>query len=368
MRTESFYGRAFVLCALALLAFLLYLVLQPLLAPIAWALFIAFLVNPLHQWAVRRRRVRATLSAALLTLATVVVVLGPLTALGAAFAAEAADLLRRVQAFAVEHKPGPEADLEAMPWIGVAMAWLREWFGVTQGQVYGWAAEGVRSALKPIGSLTREAFLGAMGTVIGFALTMFILFFAIRDGRAMFARYAPLVPLPEDEREQLFGHLRAVATAVVYGSGVTALLQGALVGVGFALTGLPSPVFFGVVAAVLALVPFAGTPLVWGPGAIALAMQGRWYAGAFLLAWGLFTTIIDNFVRPMLASSRASVGTLTVFIGVIGGLSAFGMIGFVLGPLVLALAIAVAGFLLERNRRQEVARPGHRARHSAPSA
>jgi predicted PurR-regulated permease PerM len=349
MRTESFYGRAFVLFALALLAFLLYLVLQPLLAPIAWALFIAFLVDPLHEWIVRRRRGAATLSAALLTAATVIVVLGPLTALGAAFGQEAGELLRRAQAFAVENKPESPSDLETLPIVGPAIAWLREWLGLSQGEVYRWAAEGARTVLKTIGSLTREAALGAMGTAVGFALAMFILFFAIRDGRAWFARYQSLVPLPPNERERLFEHLRSVARAVVYGSGVTALLQGALVGVGFALTGLPSPVVFGVIAAVLALVPFAGTPLVWAPAVVFLAIQDRWYAASFLLAWGLFTTIIDNFVRPMLASSVARIGTLTVFIGVIGGISAFGMIGFVLGPLVLALFLAILGFMLERD-------------------
>ena len=348
MRTESFYGRAFVLCALALLAFLLFLVLQPLLPAIAWALFIAFLLDPLHQWIARRRWSGSTLSAALLTLATVVLVLGPLTGFGAAFVAEAADLLRRAQAFGAAHKPETPSDLETLPVIGTAIVWLREWFGISQGQVYSWASEGARAALKVIGSLTREAVLGAMGTVAGFVMAMFILFFAIRDGRALFARYQALVPLPADEREQLFEHLRSVARAVVYGTGVTALIQGALVGVGFALTGLPSPVVFGVLAAILAVVPLAGTPFVWVPGVVALAIQDRWIAAAFLLAWGTFVTIIDNFIRPMLASSRAHVHTLTVFIGVIGGVSAFGMIGFVLGPLILALTIAIAGFMVER--------------------
>ena len=364
MRTESFYGRAFALCALALLAFLLYLVLQPLLAAIAWALFIAFLVDPLHRWMECRRRVGATLSAALLTLATVLLVLGPLTALGAAFAAEAADLLRHAQAFAAAHKPDTPSDLETLPVVGTAIVWLREWFGISQGQVYSWAAEGARAALKVFGSLTREAVLGAMGTVFGFAMAMFILFFAIRDGAALFARYQVLVPLPADERAELFEHLRSVARAVVYGSGVTALIQGALVGAGFALTGLPSPVVFGVLAAVLALVPLAGTPLVWGPAVFVLAAQDRWYAAAFLLAWGTFVTIIDNFLRPMLASSRARVHTLTVFIGVIGGVSAFGVIGFVLGPLILALCIAIAGFMVERDgpQRRAKASTGHGAR------
>jgi predicted PurR-regulated permease PerM len=102
-----------------------------------------------------------------------------------------------------------------------------------------------------------------------------------------------------------------------------------------------------VLAALLALVPMAGTPVVWVPAVIALAVQQRYYAAAFMLAWGGFVVTIDNFLRPWLVSGRAQVSTLTVFIGVLGGVGAFGPIGIFLGPLVLALAISLVHFALE---------------------
>jgi predicted PurR-regulated permease PerM len=138
-----------------------------------------------------------------------------------------------------------------------------------------------------------------------------------------------------------------VTRAVVYGSGVTAIVQGTLVAIGFAVAGLPSPIVFGVLAALFALVPLAGTPVVWVPAVIALALQGRWYAAGFLLVWGVLVTTIDNVIRPILVSGRAEVGTLTVFIGVIGGVSAFGAIGVIVGPLVLVLVISLVRFTLE---------------------
>jgi predicted PurR-regulated permease PerM len=134
---------------------------------------------------------------------------------------------------------------------------------------------------------------------------------------------------------------------MVFGSGVTALVQGGLVGVGFAVANLPSPVVFGVLATLLALVPMAGTPVVWVPAVLYLAASERWGMTAFMLAWGIAVITVDNVLRPFLVSGRADVGTLTVFIGVLGGASAFGAIGIFLGPLVLALVIALIRFTLE---------------------
>ena len=195
--------------------------------------------------------------------------------------------------------------------------------------------------------MARAAFLGALGTVIGFALMMFILFFAIRDAEPVFRALRDLVPLEEREKRRLFEHLASVTRALVYGTGVTAIVQGVLVGLGFAAVGLPSPLVFGVLAALAALIPLVGTPVVWVPAVVVLAAQGRWTAALIMVAWGGFVTTIDNFLRPWLVSGRAEIGALTVFLGVLGGVSAFGPIGIFLGPLVLALGIALVRFSLE---------------------
>ena len=344
---RTFYTRAFALIALLLIGYLLYQVLAPFFAPIAWALFIALLLHPLHRKLTRRLRGRAAASAALLTVLTFLVVIGPLAALGAAFAAQVTDLARQAQAYAVEHKPADLSDLAALPLVGPAFGWLQENTGVSFAQVQAWAVEAAQTVLKALGSLGRAAFLGALGTVVGFALMMFILFFAIRDGRAIADTARALLPASEADKARLFGHLAAVTRALVYGSGVTALAQGALVGIAFAVLGLPSPVVFGVLAALAALIPLLGTPVVWVPAVIVLAMQGRWGAALFMALWGGFVVTIDNFLRPWLVAGRAQIGALTVFIGVLGGVSAFGPIGVILGPLILALAIALIRFALE---------------------
>ena len=344
---RGFYGRALALLLLLGLGYLLYLVLSPFFAPMAWALFIAFLIYPLHRWLARKLGGRAWLSAALLTIFVLVMVLGPLTGLGAAFGKQAADLTRYVQQLVVEHKPSDPSDLESLPYIGPAVAWLQDTVGLSLAQIQAGSVEAAQAVLKALANLGRAAFLGALGTVVGFVLMMFILFFAIRDGRAWMETARELVPMSPPERKRLFEHLASVTRAMVYGTGVTAVVQGILIGIAFAIVGLPSPLVFGVLAALAALVPMAGTPVVWIPAAIVLAAQGRWGATLFMVLWGAFVATIDNFLRPWLVAGKAEIGALTVFLGVLGGVAAFGPIGVFLGPLVLALAIALIRFSLE---------------------
>ena len=344
---RTFYARTFAVVTAALLAYLLFLVLSPLAQPIAWALFIAFLLHPLHRWLTRKLRGRAATSAALVTVLTAVLILGPLGGLGAAFAAQLTELARHAQEFAVEHRPANFAELAEVPVVGPVLAWVQETTGFTFAQIQAWAVEAAQTILKALAGLGRAAFLGALGTVIGFALMMFILFFTIRDSERAFRALRELVPLEDRDKKRLFEHLASVTRALVYGTGVTAIVQGTLVGLGFAVVGLPSPIVFGVLAALAALIPLVGTPVIWVPAVIVLAAQGRWTAALILLLWGGFVTTIDNFLRPWLVSGRAEIGALTVFIGVLGGVGAFGPIGLILGPLILSLVIALVRLALE---------------------
>src|SRR5262249_52312920 len=157
-----------------------------------------------------------------------------------------------------------------------------------------------------------------------------------------------------ERRWRLIEHLSAVTKAVVFGSLVTAIVQGTLVGIAFAIVGLPSPVFFGGLAILAALVPIVGSALVWVPGAGVLLFHGRWLAAAFLAFWGMVViSMVDNIVRPLFISGRAQISTLPVFLGLAGGLAAFGPIGMVLGPVIVALALALFR-LAEEGRKDQL--------------
>lgn len=353
---DRFYARTFALVTALLLGVALFKIVQPFAGPLLWAVFIAFLLYPLHVRLTARLRGRQQLSAFLLTMLTLIVVLGPLTALSAAFAAQVGDLLQSVQSTVADQTRNNVLNLTNVPWIRDALGLLDRTFDINVAQIRGWLSEGSRELLQSLASLGGRVFLGAVGTVFGFVLMVFMLFFFIRDGAEMVAITRELIPMSGAHKARLFDHLAAVTRAMVYGTGLTALIQGTLVGISFLIVGLPSPLVFGVIAALVALLPFGGTALIWGPAAIALAAQGRWGATVFMLIWGgLLVSLVDNVVRPMLVSGRAKVGTLTVFIGVLGGIGAFGAIGLFLGPVVLALIIALIRFMLEIRRAEKAA-------------
>jgi predicted PurR-regulated permease PerM len=363
---DRFYARTFALVTCLVLGVALFKIVQPFVGPLLWAIFIAFLLHPLHLRLAARLRGKPQWSAALLTVLTFVVIIGPLTALSAAFAAQVGDLLQIVQDKVAGQTTGNVLDLANVPWIKQGLDWLNSTLDVDLAQLQAWFTQGSKEALQTLASLTGKVFLGAVGTVVGFVLMEFMLFFFIRDGGEMVQTTRELIPMAETHKAKLFDHLAAVTRAMVYGTGLTALIQGTLVGLAFLFVGLPSPIVFGVVAALVALLPFGGTALVWGPAALVLAIEGRWGATIFMLVWGaVLVSLVDNVVRPMLVSGRANVGTLTVFIGVLGGLAAFGAIGLFLGPVVLALIIALVRFRLEM-RRAEVAAKAASAESLAP--
>lgn len=359
---DRFYRRTFVLVACALLAVAVYRILHPFLGPMAWAAFLAFLLHPLHLRLTHKLRNSPQASALLLTFGVLVLLLGPLGGVAAAFAAQVGELVKDAQvALAGQASDGfTLSDIPGFgsPWIQSLLVRVDQMLGIDTAQLSSWANEGAAQVLQWLAASSGRVFLGAMGTAVGFVLMMFLLFFFIRDGHQMLAVVRELVPMREDHKERLFDHLGAVTQAMVVGTGLTALIQGTLVGIAFLIVGLPSPLVFGVIAVLASLLPFGGTALVWVPAAIFLAAQGRFGATTFMVIWGaVLVSLVDNIVRPMLVSGRANVGTLTVFIGVLGGLAAFGAIGLFLGPVVLALIIALLRLLLDMRAEQKATPP-----------
>ena len=340
-----FYQRVFAIALLAALAVLLYRVVLPFIVPLAWAVVLGFVLFPLQQRLTRLCGGRAGLSAALLTALTCVVLIGPMTLLGTAFAAQARTLLVALEALIAELKIGSVADLTRLPAAESLLEWLGQHLAISAEQLRTWTVAGAERLLQPLAELGGQAFLGAIGTVVNFALMLFLLYFLLRDGAQMLEATMRLVPVSPATRQRLVRHLGGVTRAVVFGTLVTAVLQGACVAIAFAVTALPSPIVFGVLAAVLSVLPIGGTAFVWGPAAGWLFVSGRPGAGAFMLVWGaLIVGLADNLLRPLLISGRSEVPTLAVFLGVLGGLAAFGMIGMFIGPLVLSLAVVVVRF------------------------
>jgi predicted PurR-regulated permease PerM len=344
-RDRRFFARyGLVLLSTALL-YLLWRIVAPLWQPLLWAVLLGALLTPFNRRLTRRLGNRPRLAAGLTTVGVVVLLLMPILAIGGAVAAQAAQLLNRIDTRAL--RPA-NLDLSHIPGLARPLAWVQETVGVSLAQIEGWLITGTKRILETLASSGGAVMLGALGTIVSFVLTLFVLFFVLRDGPKAAEQVVRMVPIEGQLRERLWQHLIDVTRAVFMGIGLTALVQGVLLGIGFAIAGLPSPLVFGVLGALFALVPVVGTALVWLPATLWLLIQGEPGYALFMTAWGVLVVgSVDNFLRPILISGRAEVPTLAVFIGVMGGLSAFGFVGLFLGPIVLGLVVALFRFTAE---------------------
>lgn len=320
------------------------MILAPVRGAIAWAAFLAFLFLPLQRRLTRRFGGSAAAAAGVLTGLAPVVLLVPLSLLGLAFAQQVGTLVGPLQ------NGGNLFDLEVLrdpvghPRVARLAGWASQQLNLGPDAIHGYLVGAVKRYATTMATAGGQIVMSAAGGFLRFFLMLFILFFMLRDGEAAFLRLVKLLPLETTRRDALLDRLARVTRAVVYGAGLTAIVQGTLVGIAWAIAGLPGPVVFGVLAAVFALLPIGGTALVWVPGTLWLLMQDRLGWALFLLAWGVFVSVIDNIVRPALISHQTPVPTLLVFLGVIGGVAAFGFIGFVFGPVLLVLATEVLRF------------------------
>jgi len=354
---QEVYALFFTVVILLLLGFGVFEILWPFAEPLAWAAMLAFLLSPLTLRLTARWPARRSLISLALVFLSMLFVIGPLSGVVAAFAAQAANLLRRLRG-------GGDgfgeiiSSLADAPLIGNLLGWLRETAGIDPSQIESWLGEAARSALQFTASLGGDVMLGAVDAAVAFGVMAFSLFFFIRDGESMLERFFGLIPLPKARTDRLVHHLAEVTRAVVFGVGLTAVVQGSLVGASFAIVGLPAPIVFGALAVLFALLPVGGPTFVWAPAAIALAVDGRWAAALFIAGWGLLlVATIDNLLRPLLVSHRGHVDTLTVFLGALGGAAAMGPIGLLLGPVVLALALSLLRFLEEMRGDQDTPEP-----------
>jgi predicted PurR-regulated permease PerM len=180
---------------------------------------------------------------------------------------------------------------------------------------------------------------------INLFVTFFAIFYFLRDGKELTNYIKHLLPVNPNHKERIFKMFQNTAHAVVYGSLVVALIQGALGGLGFWMFGVSSPLLWGVVMALFALVPFVGTAVIWLPTGLIMLLTGTAdgdatlvWKGAGLLLYGFFIVSgIDNVLKPMLIGERSGVHPVLILVGVLGGLAVFGAVGFIIGPLVLAV-------------------------------
>lgn len=187
-------------------------------------------------------------------------------------------------------------------------------------------------------------------------IILFSMFFLFRDGEELARKIGELIPMRRAHKKQIIKRFSDVTYAVIYGNIIIALVQGALGAFGFYIFGLKAPLLWGMVMVLVALIPFVGPPIIWVPAGLALILNGYFQGesliitkGILLLLYGAFViSSIDSFLKPKVIGRRAGVHPLLILFGVLGGLGMFGLIGFVVGPLILAFSVTFLKIYRER--------------------
>ena len=322
--------------ALGGLLLLAFMVISPFIVPLIWAGILSYASWPIackiRAWC----KNRDSLAAFVATLMAAITLFLPLLWLVWLAQQEVSNIYPAMQAFIAEPLQIPNA-IKNLPWLG---AWLQQQLAFLTN------SQDISSAIKPwltahVKDLTTIA--GGVGrNLIKMLFVVIIMFFFYRDGARIMHEIRHV--LAKYIGPQTHDYLHAAATttrAVVYGVLLTALIQGAVAGLGYWVAGLSSPVIFGVVTAMCALIPFC-TPLAWGSAGLWLYMQGNTAEAIGIWVWGaLVVSQLDNILRPIFISSVSRIPFLLVLFGVLGGLLAFGLVGLFIGPIVLTVAWAV---------------------------
>lgn len=318
--------------ALILVAWMLYRISQPFLVPLAWAGVLAISWWPVHVRLLARFRpgLAAGISTALLSGLLII----PVVLLGIALAHQAGGAIEKVQA----------AFAEGTPTI-VREHWdqVRTWLPVPAiDELSSTVAEAAKAASGVIARQAGSILGAAMLVLFQVAMVIFALFFMLRDGPAVGAAIRQLMPLEATHRDRLAHEIHDLIHASVTSSMIVASAQGFLGGLLFLVLGVEGALFWGVVMSVLSLFPLIGSWLVWAPAAGWLLLNGHLAKGVILIIGGVVMVGgIDNVLRPILLGERSQMGMLHLFIALLGGVAAFGFIGLILGPVVMAIALSV---------------------------
>jgi predicted PurR-regulated permease PerM len=320
--------------------YICYLLFAPFIPVFTWALAFAVLFSPLFR-RLEKRIKRPNLTATICVLAAALIVLVPATLLAQRILGEAANGVGTIKTM-IESGEWNRM-LDAHPRIAPAEHWIEKQVDLPGiiNSVASWLSGAAASLVN-----------GSVMQLTGIVLTFYMLFYLLRDHVAILDAFCALSPLSRPDMNRIFTGVSDTVYATVYGTFAVALVQGALGGLMFWWLDLPSPFIWGVVMALLAVVPVLGAFIIWIPAAIFLLLEGSEGKALLLTIWGAVVVGgIDNLLYPMLVGSRLKMHTVLAFVTIVGGLMVFGASGFILGPVIFT----VTRILLEVWRSQNMA-------------
>ncbi|MDP6675837.1 MAG: AI-2E family transporter [Gammaproteobacteria bacterium] len=306
--------------------------------PIFWAATVGIMFLPVQHYLERKLNGRTSIAAILAVILIFFTVLLPAMLIGSAVVSEAAIIYSMIQRGEID----PSA---ALLWLQELSPQLAERAASIGIDVNEWMAKLSSVAIKGsqfIGQLALTAGQNVASFFIMFFLMLYLLFFVLRDGDQILEAIIRALPLGDERERTLFAKFAEVSRATIKGTLLIGLIQGFLGGAMFGILGITGAVFWGVVMVILSVLPLVGASIVWIPVAIFLLVNGAWIKALVLSIFGVVVIgLIDNLLRPLLVGRDTKMPDYIILLSTLGGLSIFGISGFVIGPIIAALFLSV---------------------------
>lgn len=317
-------------------SYLIILLLSPFLGSIVWASVLALTFYPLQKRLLKLLKGNKNLSAMISTTIVFLIIAIPLFFLGIIFASEAQDILSKIEDFLYNKNFSLTQLTEKNESIAKLIEKLKPY--INEEDIHK-AAINIGKWVGGVILLASKKFtIGFFKGLFELFFTLILLFFSFRDGEVVVSTLWEILGLRDSDREKIKEVVKRIINAVLFGIIFACVAQGILGGIGFAIAGIPSPVFYGVLMTLAAFLPAVGTSLIWVPAVIYLFIVKHYGSAIFLLIWSIIVvSFIDNIIRPLYISGKAKISLPIIVLGVIGGLITLGFLGIILGPLILSL-------------------------------
>ncbi len=331
------FSLSFLIVLLVVISGLFLAMIRGFLMTILLAAITAGLSSPLYRRILRRCRGRRALASGLTLLLLLALFLVPMIGFLGIVASEAYDISESVIPWINTQLEEPDAfveRLQGLPGIEKLMPY-RELIFQKAGEMVGSLGSFLFDSLSASTRLT-------ISFIFHFFLMIYALFFFLMDGSKLLEKILYYMPLESEDEQRMVDKFTSVTRAMLKGTLLVGLAQGALAGVALAIAGVEGAIFWGTVMVLLSVIPGIGTALVWGPAAIILLATGQTWQGVFLLLFcGLVVGSVDNFLRPRLVGRDTEMHELLILFTTLGGIMLFGVLGFILGPIVAALFVTI---------------------------
>jgi len=307
------------------------------LMPLFMAGLFSAMLSPFHRWLTDRLGGRERLASILTVLSILFLILGPLSILIGVVVAQAINVGHSITPFVqglINEPTSMSRYLEKIPYYEQILPY-RDIIIERAGEFVGFLTNFLIESLSSVGKLTISAVFGSI-------IMLYVMFYFLTMGDVLLQKILYFLPLRDDDEKRLLNRFTSVARATIKGTLIIGLMQGSICGLAFAFAGIQGPVFWGTVMAVTSVIPAFGTAIIWVPALVILAIMGD-FTGVIILGvlCGLAASNLDNLVRPRLVGKDTEMHDLFVLFSTLGGISMFGILGIIVGPIIAALFITI---------------------------